>query len=152
MLVNDYRVFIQDVQPRKNQTITQRKKSQENFVLQEEHHISQPTAKNSFLLPVDYINTKNYFINKTKLQQKEKNLQKDPLDYYKKLSKLKKLPKSYSIPFTTFYDLSKPQHPLNKITVYKDNALYQEMQQKQTQNNMVATYIANDLYYKRTSA
>jgi len=152
MLVNDYRVFIQDVQPRKNQTITQRKKSQENFVLQEEHHISQPTAKNSFLLPVDYINTKNYFINKTKLQQKEKNLQKDPLDYYKKLSKLKKLPKSYSIPFTTFYDLSKPKTALIQTSSLQNNTQYQQLHKQQLQNKMVSTYITNDIYYQRTSA
>ncbi len=154
MLVSDYNIFIQNTQPRKTQNFSQNKKEQERFNFPKESstvintHISTPS------LPIDYINTKNYFINKEQLKQKQEQSpsKKDPLHYYQKLSKIKKIPTSYNVAFTTFYDLSKPKTALNQTPKLQISTDYQQLQKQQLQNNMVATYIANDLYYKRTSA
>jgi len=159
MLVNDYRVFVQSTQPRKTQSVTQKTQQKEFPQINSVEEKTTPLQITS-QFPVDYVNTKNYYANKYKLQQQKPKQdqstqpqQKDTVSYFQQLTKITAIPSTYSVAFTTFYDLTKPKPALTQhSTSQATPKVYKEAKEQQTKQEVVTTYIANDLYYQRTSA
>jgi len=151
MLVNDYQLFIQNTQPRKTQPLSQKKNENGNFSLTQKQQTTPLYKQQTTLLPINYISSKNYYANKFQLQQEKDDSLKKSVSLYKKTSKLKKLPSAYSTSFTTFHDLSKPKPALIHPSFHTDTP-FEQLKKEHEKHKMVTTYIANDLYYQRTSA
>jgi len=166
MLVSDYRVYIapntntKKIQPSTKEATTKEKdfsltskstQPKQNFALQKQ-------------FPIDYISSnKNLYVNRFKLQEQQpKESQKQEqnktnsslsnVEKFQTLSKLDKIPTAYSVPFTSFKDLTKPKHVISSTPNYNENTQYEKLKKESAKKLMTQTYIANDLYYKRTSA
>ena len=153
MLVSEYRTYIAP-KTTLNETKELRKEaSTARFTLPQTK--KSPTPSSAILRATfpDYIQNRNYFANKERFGHKDEA--PAVLKNFQQLSKLKRLPKAYSVAHVTFLDLTKPKKALSssRFTLHKSvDERFSTLNLLAVRSLASAIYQANDIYYKQAYA
>ena len=105
---------------------------------------SQP--QNSTFFPLT--RTKNYFQNRSKLTQTDRN---DSLERFQKLHKQANIQNAYSVPWTTFFDLTRPKKALSLLQNTPTDPALQTLYQARRRARMLRTYQNDEAFYNTIS-